>query len=62
MKKLTIGGLVLLTVALSACHSTTESEIITTSDSLTITDSITTTSVFDKTGKDTIILDTTKIN
>jgi len=33
MKKLTIGGLILLTLALSACHSTTES-ITPTSDSL----------------------------
>jgi ABC-type Fe3+-hydroxamate transport system substrate-binding protein len=60
MKKVTIGGLILLTLALSACHSTTESEIVITSDSVKISDSITTTSVFDKTAKDTIILDTIK--
>lgn len=60
MKKVTIGGLILLSVAISACHSTTESEII-TSDSITIHDSITTTSVFDKTeAKDTVIIDTIK--
>lgn len=40
MKKLTICGLVLLTLALSACHSTTESEIVSDSTEVKSIDTI----------------------
>jgi hypothetical protein len=49
MKKVTIGGLVLLTLALSACHSNPKSETIIILDTVKKPVVPTTTSVFDKT-------------
>ena len=62
MKKVTIGGLILLSIGLSACHSTTESDIQTSDSTQTLFEKLDSITPLDSVHKvdSSIIVDTIK--